>query len=270
MAAHPLAGVPLSVWRRAAAAERPLLLLDYDGTLAPFRVERFEARPPSRTVERLRRIAAAGRTAVAIVSGRPIEELGRLLAPLTLHLVGEHGWEERFPDGTPLVHPVPAPAAAGLAQAAADAAARGLSARLERKRASVVLHVRGLSPEVAAASLRAARAMWRPRLVAAGLHLTRTNGGIELRASGRDKGAAVQDLVRRRGAGAFAVYVGDDRTDEDAFDALGPSGVGIRVGRDRRVTAAIGRLDSPEDLPWFLAAWSHLVDGISAEGEERS
>ena len=66
--------LPLSFWRRAARARRRLLMLDYDGTLAPFRVSRMEARPLPGVLRWIEKGARSGRTAFAIVSGRPLAE----------------------------------------------------------------------------------------------------------------------------------------------------------------------------------------------------
>ena len=85
---------------RAVAAGPSLLALDYDGTLAPFRSERSEARMPGELRELLAALAGCEATRVAIVSGRPIAGLEALidLDPLP-ELFGVHGWERRLPDG---------------------------------------------------------------------------------------------------------------------------------------------------------------------------
>jgi trehalose 6-phosphate synthase/trehalose 6-phosphate phosphatase len=57
----------------------PLLLLDYDGTLAPFRVDRFKARPWTGVREAVGRIQRQGRTRIVIITGRPAKEIGPLL-----------------------------------------------------------------------------------------------------------------------------------------------------------------------------------------------
>ena len=78
----------------------PLLLLDYDGTLAPFRVDRFQARPWAGVRELLTRIQQQGRTRMAIISGRPAHEIGPLLGiDPPLEVWGLHGAERLFPNG---------------------------------------------------------------------------------------------------------------------------------------------------------------------------
>jgi trehalose-phosphatase len=265
-----LPGIPPALWERAAAATRAFLLLDYDGTLVPLRAERLEARPSSHTLDLLRAIVAGGRTAVAVVSGRPVGELGRLLRSLPVHLVGEHGWEERPPRGALIRHPLPEGAAQALHAAAAAAATAGFGHLLERKRSSLMLHTRGRARRESAAALRSCRRTWGDSILRAGLRPRRVRGGLEIRVPGRDKGTAVRDVLRAAPARSVAAYLGDDETDEDAFRALGSDGFGIRVGRSRRPSAAGGRLDSAKAVPRFLATWLAVVQaGSLARGAGR-
>ena len=78
----------------------PLLLLDYDGTLAPFRVDRFLARPWAGVRELLTRIQQQGRTRMAIISGRSAHEIRPLLGiDPPFEVWGLHGAERLFPNG---------------------------------------------------------------------------------------------------------------------------------------------------------------------------
>src|SRR2546427_4324988 len=86
-----LSSLPDAVWSRIASSPRRLLILDYDGTLAPFNVDRGHALPARRTRAALEALIVGGES-VVIVSGRPIAELHELLGGLPLRLIGEHGW----------------------------------------------------------------------------------------------------------------------------------------------------------------------------------
>ena len=252
-----MAGVPRELWERLYAKGRRLLILDYDGTLAPFHVHRDRATIPTPRFKLLVALAASPRTTVAVASGRPIEELERLLGDrdLAVHRIGEHGWEEREPGGEIVRHPLSDEARAGLECAWKAIVARGLQSRIEKKRTSLVLHTRGLFPDADASLQRATEAVWLPWTTRAPLRLDTIHGGLELRAVGRDKGMATLDLHRRTGELAMVVYVGDDETDEDAFKALAERGFGLRVGREEEPTHAHGRLTRPEALDEFLARW---------------
>ncbi|HKQ62118.1 MAG TPA: trehalose-phosphatase, partial [Candidatus Polarisedimenticolaceae bacterium] len=119
MSARALAGVPQRLWERAAAARHRLLMLDYDGTLAPFRIDRDQAHPLPAALAALEAIAAVpGGTQLAIVSGRPVRALEQLLGPLRATLVGEHGWEMRVPGEERVEQPLPSGAGETLGRAA--------------------------------------------------------------------------------------------------------------------------------------------------------
>ena len=86
------------------------------------------------------------------------------------------------------------------------------------------------------------------------------DGGIEIRPVGRDKGTAVATLLDEN-PGARACYLGDDLTDEDAFEAIRGRGAGILVGPGRRPTAAAARIDAPGELLSFLERWLAATEG---------
>lgn len=266
-AARP-SGPDAAAWDRVRHARRRLLFLDYDGTLAPFHAERDRAVPFPGTLERLRTIVGGGATTVAIVSGRPLAELGPLLDDLPVLRIGEHGWEEQEPGGAVHRHPLDPAVAAALDEAHDAVVRRGHGDRIERKRAALVLHVRGLAPAAAEELKATCRELWRPWPARVGVRLDEPNGGLELRATGRDKGTAVGERIARAGAGTFAVYVGDDRTDEDAFRVVRGSGLGIRVGAPDVPTLAEARLPGPEAMPSFLDRWIAVTGDADRSREE--
>jgi trehalose-phosphatase len=256
-----LAGIPQRLWRDAQAASQRLLMLDYDGTLAPFCVERRAARPLPGCVERLRAIAAGGTTRLVVISGRPIETLEALLGPLPATLIGEHGWEERVPGGEIVREPLPEIARLALERAADTTSSREWGARVERKRTALVLHTRGLEP-AAAARIESECDKLCAFADMAGLQRRSIHGGIELRARGHDKGTAVQRLIRRSPLRPLAIYLGDDETDEDAFAVVAADGYGIRVGPVSNPSCATGRLPSWDAVPEFLDTWARVVERL--------
>lgn len=253
-------GVPERLWTLVSVATHRLLMLDYDGTLAPFNVARDEARPLPRSLALLSRLCETDHTSVAIVSGRPLSEVERLVGSLRAVLVGEHGWEYRNPDGQVVQRPLGDTLEATLDQAQGIARSLGWESLIERKRSAVVLHTRALAPEQAAALEDRAVAAWRTYSATGVVSLDRIDGGVELRAYRRHKGTVVSSLLSRAPTGTLGVFVGDDVTDEDAFEVVRDRGFGVRVGAGDRPTLAMGRLPSCEDVPAFLERWLAVTE----------
>ena len=144
--------LPEGFWERVKQARHRLVAVDYDGTLAPFRVVRDRALPTAGVMHTLLALAETPDNTVAVISGRPVEELHILLTTGLLGsldrlvMVGEHGWESCCGEEL-CVHAIPARAGELLAQAERGARQMGFGRLLERKRASIVLHTRGLSAE---------------------------------------------------------------------------------------------------------------------------
>lgn len=255
---------PAPFWTRVRSSRRPVLMLDYDGTLAPFRVDRRLAHPYPGVGPRLARLLS-GPTRLVIVSGRPAADLPALLG-LAPHpeIWGCHGWERLLPDGRLARDPLPEAARATLVRARAWIAERGLAEHSEAKPVSVTLHWRGLPPARAADLEAAARTAWEPLAAGAGLELHPFDGGLELRHPGRDKGSAVNRVLGETAAGEAIAYLGDDLTDEDAFAALGGRGLPVLVRGDWRPSAAQLWLRPPAELYAFFDTWLDQVKESSA------
>lgn len=248
----------------AVARGPSLLALDYDGTLAPFRAERDEARPPDAVLAALRRIAACPAARLAVVSGRPVAGLERLLDldPLP-ELHGSHGWERRRAGGAREDRALPAEAARALAAERERLEAAGDGARVEPKPSGLALHWRGLAADEAAALEARVAPRWRAFAAREGFALRAFDGGIELRRPGRDKGDAVRDLLAETPRGAAVAYLGDDETDEDAFRALGGRGLALLVAEAPRPTAAQAAI-APDAVAAFLACWAERAERAGA------
>jgi len=209
-----------------ASTERLLVCCDFDGTLSVIVDDPGAARPVQGAIHALESLAAAPATWVAIVSGRALIDLTRLTPlPTMVQLVGSHGAE--FEVGSIVAF---GPRQATLLDVVAEACARivqGVSGVLmERKPASVAVHVRRVD------SLSADRVV--AEIVAGpgslpGVHVLPGKGVIELAAMSQGKGDAV-DVLRQKWSATAVLFVGDDLTDEDAFAALLPGDVGIKVG----------------------------------------
>jgi trehalose 6-phosphate phosphatase len=251
------AGVLPGVWARITSSPRRLLMLDYDGTLAAFHVERDRAIPSRRVHDALG--AVVGAETVAVISGRPLPQLRELLAGIPVHLVGEHGWEQQAPGEPPVVHAVPESVAKRLEAALRAAQACGWRDHLESKRASIVLHTRGLPRDRAEAIERQCQELWSRFFERGGLQLDPIDGGLELLATHRGKGVVAWEYLQREPAGTLPVYLGDDESDEQAFRVIRPYGVTVRIGRPHMPSAAEWRLGSTDDVAAFLERWHTVV-----------
>jgi trehalose 6-phosphate phosphatase len=243
----------------ARGAGRLLLFLDYDGTLVRIRKTPEQAVLGPRRKRFLERLAR--RTFVCVVSGRSLGDVRRLAAARGVAYVGNHGLE--IADGRwRWVHPEASRLKPVLAAALADVrrAARGFP--------GVFVENKGLTGSVHYRLMAARRYPELKRIVAGeigkrGLDLKMTEGKKVFEVRPRvpwDKGKGVREILRRRGAKppAVSVYIGDDRTDEDAFRVLGRRDITVLVG-PRRPTLARFRLDGVPEVWRFLRALDGLL-----------
>lgn len=257
--ARPDARTWPELWERAEVARHRMLLLDFDGTLAPFHPDRDQARLGRRARQLLAEIADDPGNRLGIVSGRPLAELEARFDGIPADLVGEHGWEERRQGEEAHRHPL-VERTVDLLRAGFDAMRAQASAnRVERKRTAVVLHTRGLDDVAVEEQRGAVERLWTPLRRRAELELREIDGGWELRARGRHKGTAVASLIADHGLGGFTLYVGDDETDEDAFAAVARAGFAVRVGDPERPTRAHARLPDVDAVLELLELWRDRV-----------
>ncbi len=222
------------------------LFLDFDGTLVD-----FVSDPDAAAVDqRLRNLIGAlterldGR--LAILSGRSLDDLTARFGLGPVAMAGSHGLERRAADGTVNRAAIPDSLATATAAASAFAASHGLL--LEAKAAGVALHYRDAQHAEQAVDLFA-------RDLAADTGLVLQSGKCvrELRVPGADKGDAVRAFMAEQPfIVGSPVVVGDDLTDEHAFEAAATlGGCAILVG-DLRPTAANYRLATVEaTLDWL-------------------
>lgn len=229
---------------------RPLLFLDYDGTLAPLVEDPAAAYPHPAVPDLLGRLAS--RHPLWVVTGRDLAALVRLL-PVELRAVGLHGAEEGLLGGD-VTSPALEPHAEVLARLKEEVP-RLPGVRIEEKSGAFAVHYRQAEDEVAA--LHALE-----RWVAAAPEALEPIWGkkvVELRARGVSKGAAVARLVAEH-PDRTPVYLGDDVTDEDAFLAL-------HAARSEAVTVKVGEGTSAARyrLPDVEAVVAYLDDYLPRE-----
>jgi trehalose 6-phosphate phosphatase len=223
------------------------LFLDFDGTLVELAETPGSIRVPSGLQHLLQRLANRFDGRLAIVSGRSIEDLERHLSCRGLAVSGSHGLELRLADGSFV--PLAAPRGLdGVSEELVRFAGTDPGLLVEQKPFSVALHYRRApkrEPEVSRLMARLA--------AESGLSVQQGKMVAELRPAGADKGDAVRAfMLQPPFAGSRPIFVGDDLTDEDAFQAAAElGGGGILVGAERD-SAAKWRLDGvPAVADWL-------------------
>ena len=239
------------------------LFLDVDGTLVEFAarpdgVEVDPALPP--LLDKVQQHFAG---AMAPLSGRPLQEVDALLGTRDSAAGGSHGAEIRRADGVMLASTAHLAAELANLQAQAQQLAAAIPGMLvEMKPGGIALHYRG-APSAAAAVRDAAAALLDQ--AGPGYMLQAGNHVIELKPAHSDKGAAVATLMATAPfAGRVPWVLGDDLTDEHAFEAaqrLG--GVAVVVG-PRRPSVARYALESPAAVRAWLSLLADACTGAAA------
>jgi trehalose-phosphatase len=246
---------------RLAGADRLLVALDFDGTLAPLVEDPAASRPVPPAVQALARLARLERVRLALVSGRPAEDLARLARPPEgTALIGSHGAERgRMAGGSAVLEPVALSPAReqrlrSITAALTRLAGAGAGAWVESKPFAAVFHTRPMADRLAAAQLEAEAAELGREL---GGHVLRGKMVVEVAVLPVGKSAALARLRRSADADRL-VFAGDDTTDELALRTISPPDLGVKVGAGP--TAAELRLADPWAVGSFLAALAAAIE----------
>lgn len=240
----------------------PLLLLDYDGTLAPFRVDRSKAHPFKGVREVIASIQEQTPTRIVVITGRPAREIGPLLrgnppALSPVEIWGLHGAERVHADGKHELRLFEPEAQRSLDQLREYLRHNNLGGEFEDKPNAAVMHWRGTSARTARFIAQRTRELFEPFASQDGFTLLEFESGLELRI-GPNKGDAVREIAREVAPCAPVAYLGDDFTDEAAFCAVnqleGPHLTAL-VRPEKRATAADVWLRPPTELRSFLKRW---------------
>lgn len=254
-----------------ARVPRSLLMLDYDGTLAPFRKDPEQAYPYSGISAVLQEIIRTGKTRVVIISGRDAKDVISLLGVEPHPEVwGLHGLQRIKPDGTADLSPVDELAVEALATADNWLRHQDLRHTAELKTGSIAVHWRGLDKAEADSIRRRVLLGWAPIARQTHVNLLEFEGGIEIRASETDKGHAVRTVMSEMNPGTPTAYLGDDNTDEHAFQAVNGRGLSVLVRSGWRQTAAQLRLGPPDDVLDFLTRWLEACLERETSGAEKT
>ena len=236
---------------RMRAAERLVLLVDYDGTLVPIADTPDLARPDGELLQLLTRLAARPGTEVHVVSGQPRDTLERWLGKLPIYLHAEHGSWLR-PPGQPgqiLDEGPPAPWKEKVLAILRDYADRTPGTLVEEKATGLAWHYRMADAEFGPLQANELRVHLTELLSNTPVHILSGHKVIELRMHGVNRGLVVEPILARN-PHALLVALGDDTTDDDLFAALPSDAVCIHVGSGDSRSAL--RVRSPREVRTLL------------------
>jgi trehalose-phosphatase len=245
-----------SFWQRLRRAQRSLLMLDYDGTLAPFHEDRMKACMYPGLEERLITLTGLADVHMVLVTGRSARELrGLLPAEIKADIWGSHGRELLKSDQSYKLFALDSVQQATMQRVIREMTALGFPETLEIKPSSLAVHWRSCEPALREEIRARIESVFDGLAEPGRLHLLPFDGGLEVRSNDRTKGTAVREILRQEAVAVPAAYLGDDLTDEDAFSALGNRGLPILVRTEKRRSCARYWLRPPEELLAFLDGW---------------
>jgi trehalose-phosphatase len=263
----PFAGQELL--ERLAAEDRLYLFLDYDGTLAEFSPTPDTVFPDEELVGLLAALVKTPGVRIAMVSGRRLEHILKLVPLPGILLAGTYGLEMRTPQGDRFVREGLEDYERYLGHLEPEwqnLVASRAGFYLEDKTWSLAIHARFAEREEVEQVFHIARQRAEELGMPEGMQFLGGDRFLEISPQAASKGLAVETILAKYPSpGALPVYFGDDDKDEAAFAVIQRSGgVCVRVSPLARPTLAGYRLRTPADTRRFLA---DLVDLRSADGE---
>jgi trehalose-phosphatase len=241
-----------------------LLLTDFDGTLSDLVTNPAEARVSPDVAAEVMAVARLPRTTFGVVSGRRVQDVHERVGKAAAYAAGLHGLEI---DGTTATYRHPAlddvqPIVASVLEIARRDLAWCQGVFLEDKTYSLTCHVRGVPPELSQRALDQFVEIAAPHVAARTLKVLPAAEALELLPLTEwNKGRAVEWIrnhMTRIALPVSIVYLGDDRTDEDAFAALGDDDVAIGVGERPHEGMIDWRLAGPASVGRFFRHLTRL------------
>jgi trehalose 6-phosphate phosphatase len=245
----------------ALRLDQSAILLDIDGTLLDLAPTPREVWVPPNLSTTLNRLLARTSGALALVSGRSLNDIDLIFAPEQFPAVGGHGAEMRISADSEAVATHAPPMDKELKRRLAAIAKLSPGILLEDKGYSLALHYR-LAPH-AEKAIYAAVSLIRADLPNAPIEVLPGKCVCEIKHSGFNKATGVVELMTHEPfRGRRPIFVGDDVTDEAVFGIMPDLG-GLAFSVGRRAKGVADHFDEPRDVRNWLA---HLLDDEAAAG----
>jgi trehalose 6-phosphate phosphatase len=236
-----------------------LLFLDFDGTLAPIASTPARARLPSRTKKLLRQLHSIPNIKVAIISGRDLDDIKKMVGIPGIICAGNHGcqisgsgidWQHDFPTARQRK-------LQKLYKELSIAMKEICGVLIENKNMSIAVHYRNVKNADMARFRKALTEISSPYISSLFIKASFGKKVLELGlATTWNKGKAVNWLIRSlkllgSNNSCVPICIGDDVTDETGFKTLKHKGITIHVGAGKQSTASY-YLRNPSDVATFL------------------
>jgi trehalose 6-phosphate phosphatase len=245
----------------ALRLDQSAILLDIDGTLLDLAPTPREVWVPPDLSTTLNRLLARTSGALALVSGRSLNDIDLIFAPEQFPAVGGHGAEMRISADSEAVATHAPPMDKELKRRLAAIAKLSPGILLEDKGYSLALHYR-LAPH-AEKAIYAAVSLIRADLPNAPIEVLPGKCVCEIKHSGFNKATGVRELMTHEPfRGRRPIFIGDDVTDEAVFGIMPDLG-GLAFSVGRRAKGVADHFDEPRDVRNWLA---HLLDDEAAAG----
>lgn len=262
----PSANLPCSVLPKPPAgnsAAEWALLLDIDGTLLDFKADPRAVVADLALRDLLAKLGSALGGALAMVSGRSIEDLDRIFGASARPAAGIHGLELRHAKQPMRQKRVNQSALLHMRDVAREVMRRFPDIELEDKKYALALHTRGTESQVRSAYAAATELL----CGATDVEIQPGRQVLELKPTGMSKGTAVVELMSEPPfVGRKPVYVGDDLTDEFAFARVNEmAGISVRVGHRTPTAANFGLDDVAATHKWLRQLLLAISHGANTE-----
>lgn len=247
-------------------AKKRLILLDYDGTLVPFKSDPLKASPDAELMNILSVLSNDPKNKVVIISGRKKETLQEWLGKLSIDIIAEHGawtkehnkqwvtentagsgWKEHF---LPLLQ---------------QYELNTPGAFIEEKDYSLAWHFRKVDPGLANLRSREITANLKFSIANFGLQLLEGNKVLEIKNAAINKGHAAFNWLEKSAAD-FVIAIGDDQTDEDTFKVMPEDAFSIKVGSG--ISVAGYSVNNTEEVRSLLKLLAAVSDGIARKDDD--